>query len=71
MGKLPMWLWIVGATLMLLGWWLFLRMAIKLNRVLPLAKRIPLIEFRNYRLEIERLYENSFPKVNSRLDFVY
>ncbi len=47
---------------MLLGWSLFFRMAIKLNRMLPPAKKIPLIEFRNYRLEIERLYEGSFPE---------
>ena len=62
MGKLPMCLWTVGGILMLLGWSLFFRMAIKLNRVLQPAKRIPLIEFRNYRLEIERLYEDSFPE---------
>jgi hypothetical protein len=47
---------------MSIGWSLFFRMAIELNRVLPPSKRIPLIEFRNHISEIRRLYEDSFPE---------
>jgi len=62
MGKASVGLFIVGSALMAIGWSLFLRMAIELNKVLPPSKRIPLIEFRNHISEIRRLYEDSFPE---------
>jgi hypothetical protein len=47
---------------MSVGWGCFLRMASDLNRVLPPAKRIPLLEYRMHIPEITRLYEDSFPE---------
>jgi hypothetical protein len=45
----------------LMGWSLFLRMAIELNKVLPPRKRILLIELREHISEVNRLYMESFP----------
>ena len=45
----------------LIGWSLFLRMAIELNEALPQQERIPLIELRDHISEINRLYMESFP----------
>jgi hypothetical protein len=62
MGTASIYLVVVGTVVSLIGWSLFLRMAIELNKVLPPDKRIPLIEFRNHISRIRRLHEDSFPE---------
>ncbi len=62
MGKVSIFLMVVGTVVSLIGWCLFFRMAIDLNKVLPPDKRIPLIEFRNQISRIRRLHEDSYPE---------
>jgi hypothetical protein len=40
---------------------LFFRTVQMVNKELPIDKRIPLIDFRNRRMEIKRLFEDLFP----------
>jgi hypothetical protein len=61
-GRVSVGLFIAGSILMSVGWVLFLRMARDLNRFLPPAKRIPLLEYRMHIPDITRLYEDSFPE---------
>jgi hypothetical protein len=61
-GRVSVGLFIVGSVLMSAGWGLFLRMVSDLNRVLPPAKKILLLEYRMHVPEITRLYEDSFPE---------
>jgi hypothetical protein len=65
MDKVSIYLMVVGTVVSLIGWSLFLRMAIEVNKVLPPGKRIPLIELRNHISRIRRLYEDSFPESGS------
>jgi hypothetical protein len=51
----------VGATGMLIGWSLFIRMAIELNRVLPPKRKFFLLELRIHFHEVKRLHEEFFP----------
>jgi hypothetical protein len=51
----------VGATGMFIGWFLFVRMAIQLNRVLPPNKKFFIIELRQHIHEVKCLHEESFP----------
>jgi hypothetical protein len=46
----------------LVGWLLFVRMAVELNKVVPSEKRIPLLEYRYHISEIRRLHEEFFPR---------
>lgn len=46
-----------GAIGMIVGWWLFLRMAIELNRALPPQKRFLMLELRMHSNEAKRLQE--------------
>ena len=62
MGKASTILMVVAAVVHLIRWSLFFRMIIDLNKVLPLEKRIPLIEFRNQISRIRRLHQDSFPE---------
>jgi hypothetical protein len=62
MGRPSIFLAVAGATVSLAGWFLFLRMAIDLNKVLAPSKRIPLYDLRNRVSEIRRLHEDSFPE---------
>jgi len=50
----------------LVGWFLFLRMASELNKVLPPQRRIPLLEFRMRIWEIKNLHQEAFPKSGLR-----
>jgi hypothetical protein len=51
----------VGAIGMFIGWSLFIRMAIELNRVLPLQKKFFILELRIHFHEVKRLHEEFFP----------
>ena len=50
-----------GASGQVIAVFLFLRMAMELNRVLPPERRMPLIEIRMHFFEIKRLHEEAFP----------
>ena len=57
-----MFLFAVGALGQAIAWLLFFRTVIKLNKVVPPAKRIPLDEFRYpYISAVRRLHEEWFP----------
>ena len=45
----------------LIGWLLFVGMAVQLNKVLPSEKRISLLEYRYHISEIKSLHEEFFP----------
>jgi hypothetical protein len=62
MGELSIYLFVAGAVVSAVGWALFFRMAVELNRVLPADKRIPLIGLRNDVHRVRRLYEDRFPE---------
>jgi hypothetical protein len=51
----------VGAIGMFVGWSLFIRMVVELNRVLPPQKKFFILEFRMRHREIKRLHEKFFP----------
>ena len=51
----------VGAIGMLVGFSLFIRMAVELNRVLPPQKRFSIFELNMHRHEVKRLHEEFFP----------
>jgi hypothetical protein len=63
MGEVSVCLFATGAIVQFMGWALFFRMAIKINTVLPIDERIPLIELRLHGVSrIRRLYEDLFPE---------
>jgi len=51
----------IGAFGMLIGWSLFIRMTIELNRTLPPQKKFSVLELRMHFHEVKRLHEESFP----------
>lgn len=51
----------VGAIGMLVGFSLFIRMTIELNRVLPPQKKFSILELNMRRHEVKRLHEEFFP----------
>ena len=72
MGKTSVWLGALGTAALLIAWWLFLRMAVALNKVVPPEKRISLIESRNHISRIRRLYEDSFPqRIDQNLELAH
>ena len=60
--SLALCLWAAAGVGFLVALVMTLRMAVEVNRVLPPAKRIPLIEYRFHVQEIWRLHDNFFPK---------
>jgi hypothetical protein len=51
----------VGSIGMLIGFSLFIRMAIELNRVLPPQKKFSILELNMHRHGVQRLHEEFFP----------
>jgi hypothetical protein len=51
----------IGALGLLVGWSLFIRMTIELNRTLPPQKKFALVALRMHFHEVKRLHEESFP----------
>ena len=51
----------LGSIGMLIGWSLFIRMAIDLNRALPPQKKFFIAELRMHFNEVKRLHEEFFP----------
>jgi|SRR5580658_3001525 hypothetical protein len=63
-GSLPvavMYLWAVGIACLLIGWSLFLRMVIELNKAFAPSKQFHLFGFRMHIDEIKQLHESLFP----------
>ena len=50
-----------GAVGMSIGWSLFIRMAVELNRALPQEKKFSILELRMNFHEVKRLHEEIFP----------
>ena len=51
----------IGAFGLLIGWSLFIRMTVELNRTLPPEKRFSILELRIQFHDVKRLHEQSFP----------